>query len=229
MNESEGCIYTSIRTPRKYNTLRCTCVPECMRQNDLSLINIFIYTHHPSIQSETIIFSVQMASRISTCQATVDRFRSLYGFSPQFVSVAPGRVNLIGEHVDHQGYSVLPAALNHTIQVAIGVQRTTENDCPNSTDANLITLSHANSEKFPPVVFKSADDLKVAAVHSWANYIIASLFGVIEYATDSKSTGQLVKRHAPMEGDVAATATLLLPKSGIKLLVDGAVPVVSSS
>jgi CRISPR/Cas system endoribonuclease Cas6 (RAMP superfamily) len=40
-----------------------------------------------------------------------DRFNMLYGENPQFFARAPGRVNIIGEHIDYCGYSVLPAAI----------------------------------------------------------------------------------------------------------------------
>ena len=41
----------------------------------------------------------------------VSRFKSLYGVVPAFFCRAPGRVNIIGEHIDYCGYSVLPAAI----------------------------------------------------------------------------------------------------------------------
>jgi len=40
-----------------------------------------------------------------------DRFKQIYGETPRFFCRAPGRVNIIGEHIDYCGYSVLPAAL----------------------------------------------------------------------------------------------------------------------
>lgn len=40
-----------------------------------------------------------------------DRFKTLYGEMPSFFCRAPGRVNVIGEHIDYCGYSVLPAAI----------------------------------------------------------------------------------------------------------------------
>lgn len=45
-------------------------------------------------------------------------FRERYGHRPAGVAFAPGRVNLIGEHVDYCGLPVLPAALGRGIALA---------------------------------------------------------------------------------------------------------------
>jgi len=47
-------------------------------------------------------------------------FRRRFGGDPRWAAVAPGRVNLIGEHVDYQGGSVLPMAIDRWAAVVAG-------------------------------------------------------------------------------------------------------------
>lgn len=49
------------------------------------------------------------------------QFEKKFGESPHFYAHAPGRVNLIGEHVDYCGYSVLPMAVQRSILAAVSV------------------------------------------------------------------------------------------------------------
>src|SRR3954464_15214530 len=45
-------------------------------------------------------------------------FQRTYGTAPRTVASAPGRVNLIGEHLDYNGGPVLPFAIQRRILVA---------------------------------------------------------------------------------------------------------------
>jgi galactokinase len=49
-------------------------------------------------------------------------FETLFGYQPQGVWSAPGRVNLIGEHTDYNEGFVLPFAINLRTVVALGVR-----------------------------------------------------------------------------------------------------------
>lgn len=52
-------------------------------------------------------------------QALTEHFEEKYNCSPDFYVRVPGRVNLIGEHVDYCGYSVCPMAVQQHILVAL--------------------------------------------------------------------------------------------------------------
>lgn len=47
-------------------------------------------------------------------------YREQFGHEPRAIGVAPGRVNLIGEHVDYEGGLVLPMAIDRWLAVALG-------------------------------------------------------------------------------------------------------------
>lgn len=70
---------------------------------------------------------------------TVDKsFRKKYNLEPDFYVRVPGRVNLIGEHIDYCGYSVCPMAIKQCIVAAV----------KSRSDTNL-TLSNHESAKYP--------------------------------------------------------------------------------
>ena len=49
-------------------------------------------------------------------------FTELFGYEPQGVWSAPGRVNLIGEHTDYNEGFVLPFAINKRTVLALGLR-----------------------------------------------------------------------------------------------------------
>ena len=53
-------------------------------------------------------------------------FEKNFNEKPSFFARAPGRVNLIGEHIDYCGYSVLPMAIEHDIIIAASVNNRSE-------------------------------------------------------------------------------------------------------
>ncbi len=56
-------------------------------------------------------------------QQVVRDYRNRYGSAPEIIAVAPGRVNLIGEHTDYTGGFVLPVAIDREIVLAAGKTR----------------------------------------------------------------------------------------------------------
>ncbi|MCR8642612.1 galactokinase [Paenibacillus sp. N1-5-1-14] len=86
------------------------------------------------------------------------RFVELYGGNAADIAVyhAPGRVNLIGEHIDYNGGYVFPAAL--TIGTALLFRRRTD---------DVLNMA---SEGFALTVQKSLSDLNYQAADDWSNF-----------------------------------------------------------
>lgn len=57
-------------------------------------------------------------------QQLINTFRELFGEQDLQVFRAPGRVNLLGEHVDYNGGSVLPAAIDRAVYLAASPNKT---------------------------------------------------------------------------------------------------------
>ena len=64
-----------------------------------------------------------------------ERFVHRFDEEPKFYARAPGRVNLIGEHIDYCGYSVFPMAIANDIMMAVS---------PNTV--NLIRLTNIDPQ-----------------------------------------------------------------------------------
>jgi len=50
-------------------------------------------------------------------EALRTKFNQLFGVEAEYYAQAPGRVNLIGEHIDYCGYSVLPMAIEQNVKI----------------------------------------------------------------------------------------------------------------
>ncbi len=99
-------------------------------------------------------------------------FENRYGVEPSYIVRSPGRINIIGEHIDYNEGFVLPAAIDKSILVAIG-----------RNDEYKVRLY---SKEFDESYEVSLDDVAPSTV-SWANYLL----GVV---------AQFQARQAPLSG-----------------------------
>ncbi|XP_047263061.1 galactokinase isoform X3 [Capsicum annuum] len=104
------------------------------------------------------------------------KFIDLFGQSPHVYARSPGRVNLIGEHIDYEGYSVLPMAIRQDTIVAIWKHDSNEPD-------KLLRIANVNSDKYSLCTYP-ADPLQEVDLknHRWGHYFICGYKGFYEYA-----------------------------------------------
>src|SRR5437762_8837634 len=68
-------------------------------------------------------------------------FRETFAAEPDVIASAPGRINLIGEHLDYNGGQVLPMAIDRRTYVALKAR-------PNATLSSVVSQSQSVSAQF---------------------------------------------------------------------------------
>ncbi|KAI8371369.1 galactokinase [Radiomyces spectabilis] len=105
----------------------------------------------------------------------IEKFTELYGRQPEFIARSPGRVNLIGEHIDYCGFGVLPMAIERDVAIAVAcTDETTEVQI-----ANMNPKYHAR--KFN---YEGKDGIVTidSTVLEWSNYFKCGYKGMLERA-----------------------------------------------
>ncbi|KAI9883785.1 MAG: Stress response protein nst1 [Watsoniomyces obsoletus] len=134
-------------------------------------------------------------------------FEQRYGRRPQYVSRSPGRVNLIGEHIDYSLYEVMPMAISLDILLAVAVTPLDHSDSHQSVPQ--IKIANINATKFQDRQFEIPlqGDIDIdASTHEWSNYFKAGLRGGLEWLRRRRGSEE---HWTPV---------------GMDILVDGSVP-----
>ncbi|MGK4187827.1 galactokinase [Kocuria koreensis] len=103
-------------------------------------------------------------------------FRETYGSEPWAVFSAPGRVNLIGEHVDYNGGTVVPLALPHRTYVAVAPR-----------EDRRVRVASAEEPGDP--VITNPDDVAPGRVHGWTSYVFGVPWAMAHESLGSGANG----------------------------------------
>ncbi len=113
---------------------------------------------------DTIINVSADANMHASANALRKKFLDAYGEGPGEIHIffAPGRVNLIGEHIDYNGGYVLPVALSLGIYAAVRYAGT------HPHQANIVHLASVNEPG--KVSVDLSEEILFEAARGWANY-----------------------------------------------------------
>lgn len=89
-----------------------------------------------------------------------------------FIKV-PGRVNLIGEHVDYNNGVVLPCAIDREIAL-----------CLTDNSSGLVRVSNVNPD-YQEIQFSARNPINPYEKGHWGNYIKAGVKGIVDYLYQS--------------------------------------------
>lgn len=142
------------------------------------------------------------------------KFASAFsGAKPDFIARAPGRVNLIGEHIDYVGFSVFPAAIEKDILMATKVTLASGEKANDHVEVVLKNTTARFAETRFRSAYDSVDEVQLLneGDERWANYFKVAFKGL----------------HSHLPAHVLSAAN---PKRPVKIevLVDGTIPPESS-
>lgn len=136
---------------------------------------------------------------LSAQDTALEELESLFdkaGFgTPEVFGAAPGRVNVIGEHIDYNGGLVLPAAIDRWVHIAIRPRE----------DSRVRLVSTQSPDEM--VEFEVSDQLKPEG-RSWGNYIKGVVVGLLNSGIDVPGFDAAVTSTVPVGGGLSSSAAL---------------------
>ena len=99
---------------------------------------------------------------MSLHETVIAKFQECFGEAPAHVVRAPGRVNVLGEHVDYNDGIVLPIAIDRATWLAFS---------PSDTDQTTLTAADLSEEvSFTPETLSAKTDADGKPLPAWALY-----------------------------------------------------------
>jgi len=145
------------------------------------------------------------------CKDLLDGFKTLFGEPAAVVIRVPGRVNLIGEHIDYCGYAVHPMAIEQDVLVAV------------AKTAGGLTLCNVDT-KYAQHAEGSLEDITIpGGSPSWWGYFLCGLKGVQEEFSVQKPSGLniLVSGIIPPSAGLSSSSALVVSSALVSVWANG--------
>jgi galactokinase len=148
----------------------------------------------PPLYSDRV-HTVDAGEPEAVVDAVASWFAELHGHPPDGVYAAPGRVNLIGEHVDYNGGLCLPMALPHATYAACARR-----------DDDRVTVA---SRQQPDEPFSTRlGDLAPDAVTGWAAYAAGVVWALREEGWQLPGMDVVVDSRVPLGAGLSSSAAI---------------------
>ena len=160
----------------------------------------------------------------------LSRFRERYGRDADFVARSPGRVNIIGEHIDYSLFPVLPMAISADVLLAVSYDSSTSKDSQKGLPFR-IKINNVQDEDFPGLEFELPSDTDVpidVENHHWTNYFKCGLRGALEmlrrkHGSDYQPRGMCITVNGtvPPGGGLSSSAAFVTASALAVLVANG--------
>ena len=127
-------------------------------------------------------------------------FQDTFHAEAKFILRAPGRVNLLGEHVDYNDGFVLPAAIDRAVWIACSLAST-----PQST---LIAADLNERVSFSSETILAKTDLEGKALPHWAKYPVGCAWALNEAGYETPSINAVFTSDVPRGSGLSSSAAV---------------------
>ena len=125
-------------------------------------------------------------------------------------AIAPGRVNLIGEHTDYNGLPVFPIAIDRDVRIDFRV-----------LDEPVVRLDSPSS-RFAPFTFQLNRPIKAARQGDWSNYVRAAARGLLEHGVPlDRGVEGTVTGNVPIASGLSSSSALVVASALALLRANG--------
>ena len=135
-------------------------------------------------------------------QAIAQRFQKQFGSPPVYIARAPGRVNLLGEHVDYNEGIVLPAAINRETLVAFAAS-----DTEHST---ILASDLGEQVTFSPQTISTKTQADGSPLPRWARYPAGVAWALEAEGLDLKGMLAVLGSSIPPGAGLSSSASIEL-------------------
>ena len=136
-----------------------------------------------------------------TIQTTITRvFREKFGASPAFIARAPGRVNLLGEHVDYNDGFVLPAAIDRATYIAFSPA--------DSEQTTLIAADFGQRASFSAKTLSAKTQPDGSPLPEWACYPAGMMWALAEAGLATPALNAVFSSDVPRGSGLSSSASI---------------------
>jgi galactokinase len=130
----------------------------------------------------------------------LNAFELAFGHAPALVARAPGRINLLGEHVDYSDGWVLPAAIDRSAWLAVSPS--------SSSDVSIHALDSGERSRFNLTKLDTKLDIDGAPLADWARYPAGVAWSLIKEDLPVSGINGVLTSEVPIGAGLSSSAAV---------------------
>lgn len=127
-------------------------------------------------------------------------YRETFGYFPAHIARAPGRVNLLGEHVDYNDGFVLPAAIDRATYIAFSPT--------NARHSTLVAVDFDQQASFSPDSVPTKTQADSSPLPEWALYPAGVMWALMQEELPVLSMNAVFASNVPRGSGLSSSASV---------------------